>query len=66
MIRRLLSKLACALGMHGPNYFGPEDSHRSVRSAPFERTCGRCGAVWHGRQVYTPTIRTIGDWRRVK
>lgn len=64
---KLLGNILCFLGFHGPEWFGNRgDEDRALRTAGFERTCMHCGAVWHGRQVETRYMRTIGDWIRVK
>lgn len=61
------ARLCCFLGvLHGPNWLGHRPTTRSSMTAPFERTCGHCGTRWHGRQVETPRVRTIGDWRKVR
>lgn len=62
----LISKILCRLGFHGPVTLGWRGQYRSSRTAPFERTCECCGAVWHGREVQTPHTRTLGGWERVK
>lgn len=61
-----LDRLLCSVGVHGPNIFGNESSHKSQRTDGFERTCTVCGAVWHGSQVYGRTMRYLGKWSRVK
>jgi hypothetical protein len=60
------SRLACWLGIHGPQWFGTGSVHRSSRTASFERTCRVCGAVWHGDEVEVRNVRTLGGWLRVK
>jgi hypothetical protein len=66
ILTKILTKILCLLGMHGPNFFGNTVGNRSAMTASFERTCMECGAVWHGREVETQYYRTIGDWVRVK
>lgn len=66
MLQRPLRWLLCRLGVHGPNWYGSDDTHRSCRTEGFVRTCRDCGAVWHGEQVYGRTMRYLGNWRRVK
>jgi hypothetical protein len=63
---KILSKLRCLLGSHGPNVFGNRGCKRSARTDSCERTCLECGAVWHGRPIETDFYITLGDWRRVK
>lgn len=66
LARRALGAALCRVGWHGPDAMGWRGHHRSQRTAGFERTCGVCGAVWHGREVETRYTRTVGDWERVK
>mgnify|MGYP003656083612 CR=1 FL=1 len=65
------TRLFCKLGLHGPDWLGPEPQHRSQFVQGFVRKCGDCGAVWHGDEVVlhegtVDAIRTLGDWRRVR
>lgn len=64
--RDWISALVCALGVHGPQWFDWRGSPRASRTAPFERTCEHCGAVWHGREVEVNNVRTLGGWERVR
>lgn len=60
MIRAFL----CWLGMHGPNWFGP-DSGRC--DEPFVRQCPHCGMRWYGDEIEYlmrgEARRGIGDWK---
>lgn len=60
-----MRNLLCMVGFHGPKALGDEPTRRSDRSAPMERTCRVCGAVWEGEMVYGRTVRYLGGWRRV-
>ena len=65
-ISAVLRKLLCALGIHGPNWFG-DDWGRC--DEPFVRQCPHCGMRWYGTEVeyISPhnrmPYRTIGDWK---
>jgi hypothetical protein len=59
----MLSRLLCAIGLHGPNVFGNASGHRSERSATLVRTCTRCGAVWHGTPSDVRGVRSA-RWDR--
>jgi hypothetical protein len=63
-----IQRLACALGMHGPTWYGNGENGRMMRGEPFERICVDCGAVWHGRVIEVMALQpllTLGGWRRV-
>jgi hypothetical protein len=62
----VIGALLCFLGFHGPDWFGWGGHRRASRTAPFERTCECCGAVWRGTEVNTRNYRILGGWERVK
>lgn len=73
MLRRLMkaldalwARIECKAGIHGPIWFGNDSHVRSACTAPFQRTCGCCGAVWHGDAVVRNNMRTLGGWEQVK
>ena len=57
--------LLCAVGIHGPNWYGNESHDSSYRDpdVPFNRTCSFCGEQWYGTQVFGDTMRYLGDWK---
>lgn len=63
---KLFQKLLCALGIHGPDLFGPEWG-RCDES--FVRQCPHCGMRWYGQEIeyfsraYGCITRGIGDWK---
>lgn len=70
----IIRRVGCALGIHGPRFFGNEPRRRSICPGGFVRVCGDCGAVWQGGMVDVrlrvdgqwEDICTVGGWYRVK
>lgn len=61
----MFSRFLCAIGIHGPLWFGTAPHQtRSRIVAPFTRKCTLCEAQWRGEadQLY----RSPCNWRRVK
>lgn len=61
----MIRKLLCALGIHGPDWFGNEFGRCDE---PFVRQCPHCGMRWYGTEVDVrdhrgPIWRSIGDWK---
>ena len=60
----MIQKLLCALGIHGPDWFGNEWGRCDE---PFVRQCPHCGMRWYGAQIEVGrgvhAMRTIGDWK---
>ncbi len=54
----------CRLGLHGPNWFGPEWGRCGEG---FVRECPHCGMRWYGTEVErgfgVEAYRSIGDWK---
>lgn len=65
MIRRLISRILCKLGAHGPEWFGTASTPRSEYAGRCMRRCCRCGALWAGGIVVRHNVRTLGGWERV-
>jgi hypothetical protein len=63
---KFINRIFCAIGMHGPNWYGNSPRWRSQMDYGFQRRCGDCGACWHGRQVESRDLRYLGGWRRIK
>lgn len=65
---KLLSKLLCKLGMHGPDWFGygPNASgNRNYRIGSLHRGCDVCGAEWVGSEGEGKSYRYF-IWERIK
>ena len=64
-LKLFIRSVLCALGVHGPNWYGNDSHYASARNgdAPFTRTCTHCGEKWYGTQVYGETLRYLGDWK---
>lgn len=61
-----LHKLLCWLGLHGPVWFGHDNSERSRFAGIYVRRCVHCGARWQGEELGGPSnYRDVG-WRRIE
>lgn len=64
---RLIRRLKCLFGIHGPRWYGWESHHRSYKTLPFKRECLDCGARWVGKETnIADRIKIITGWRRVR
>ena len=61
---KLLFKILCSLGIHGPGWHGYDWGRCDE---PFVRQCPHCGMRWYGREVEYFSggqwWRGIGDWK---
>jgi len=64
-----VKKLACKLGVHGPNWGGYGVTNQSVRNAivgPCHRRCKLCGAEWAGYEIETNRPYRVLAWERIR
>ena len=57
---KLLSRLLCMLGMHGPEWYGmgsAADNIRNMRLGSLHRGCTKCNAEW---------VYDFEEWRQLK